>query len=126
MTSALQNEAEWLPHELDELPAALKRLRERLTDAGRSPAEVQGITGWIVGKALGERDTTNASTRARYRRILREVGVSDPTDDPKRRSRPHRAPSGPPLMHAASTRVTTRRDLVAQVLAELDELDEAV
>lgn len=110
MTSALQNEADWLPSNPDELPAALRRLRRRLVSAGCTSADLNGITGWIVAKAMGEPDTTHAGTRSRYRRILREVGASDPTDSPKRSARTHRATSQPPIMHG-----TSRYDATAAV-----------
>lgn len=100
-TSALQDEADWLPEAPEQLHVAIAQARARLVAAGRSSAEVQGITGWLVGKALGEPDTTTGSTRTRYRKILREVGSADPTDDPKRSPSPHRASPEPPIMLAS-------------------------
>lgn len=75
---ALQNEAEWLPEDLHDLPAVLEELRPLLFEAGRSSSEVNGITGWLFAKAIGEPDETGSATRARYRRILRELGAVPP------------------------------------------------
>lgn len=87
MSSALQNESDWIPDNPAELPAALEHLRVQLFAAGRSGAEVNGLTGWLFAKAIGERDTTAKATRARYRRILREVAQTAPTgSDPVRMS----------------------------------------
>lgn len=74
MRRDLRNEADWIPSDTIELPAALEELRSRLFDAGRPSSEINGITGWMVAKALGEQDTTAAPTRARYRKILADLG----------------------------------------------------
>lgn len=99
-SDALRDEAAWIPRTFDEL----QELRQRLTDAGHSSPIVNGLTGWLVSKALGEEDTTGSSTRASYRRILRELEDVDP-DDPKRYSLPHRASSRPPIIIVGRSRV---------------------
>jgi hypothetical protein len=68
----LRGEAPWVPADLGELDL----VRAQLLEAGHSSAVVNGVTGWLVGKALGATDTTNAATRARYRQLLEAAGPS--------------------------------------------------
>lgn len=82
MRRDLRNEAAWLPATLDEL----EDVRGRLVDAGHPPPIVNGLTGWLVAKALGERDATASDTRSRYRRILAELGPGPYGDRPPARA----------------------------------------
>jgi hypothetical protein len=66
---ALRNEADHLPSSLDEAMT----VRRRLIEAGQSRAIADGIMAWLVTKATGEPDTTDAATRSRYRRILATI-----------------------------------------------------
>lgn len=68
---ALRNEAEWLPSRLGDLVD----VRRRVIAAGYGAATANGLIGWLVSKAAGERDITGAPTRSRYRKILAELDV---------------------------------------------------
>jgi hypothetical protein len=69
-------------------------LVHRVRDAGYSDEIALGLAGWLAVKAGDAPDETASNTRARYRRILLELGVpSSPRGDratvssrPKRRS----------------------------------------
>jgi hypothetical protein len=52
----------------------LGALGQLLLDRGQPVAVVQGILGWLSLKAAGVPDRTAQTTRARYRRILAELG----------------------------------------------------
>lgn len=73
---ALRNEADWLPRTLED--AAL--VRSVLVDDGQTEQVVNGITGWLVAKANGQPDRTEASTRARYRRVLASLESPLPSE----------------------------------------------
>lgn len=61
-------ETAWFSCSIDQLA----KLRNRAMDElGYSNATVNGLVGWIVG---GDANAGNATTRAAYRKILREVG----------------------------------------------------
>jgi hypothetical protein len=66
-----EREAPFLPETFDEL----LELRRQLRAAGHSPAVVNGVVAWLVGKAAGEPDESAATTRSRYRRILSDLGA---------------------------------------------------
>jgi hypothetical protein len=66
---ALRNEREWLPRSLDD--AIL--IRQTLMSAGISRAKADGILGWLLGKVKGEIDTTTATVRSDYRKVLAEL-----------------------------------------------------
>lgn len=53
--------------------ADLVALRRRLLAAGESEAVAAGIIGWLVAKAAGDPNSINATTKARYRRILERL-----------------------------------------------------
>lgn len=95
-SDAIRDEAAWIPRTFDEL----EELRRRLTSAGHAVSVVSGVTGWLVGKALGEDDLTTSPTRSRYRKILRdlETSLGGPDDDPKRWTLPHRDGLEPPII----------------------------
>lgn len=76
----IRNEASWIPRSFDDV----EDLRERLIEAGHSAAIVNGLTGWLMAKALGHVDETSASTRTRYRKVLAELGTGPyPDNDPR-------------------------------------------
>lgn len=68
---ALRNEADWLPEDLGDLVD----LRRRIIAAGHASQVANGIVGWLLSKAAGERDDTASDTRSRYRKILAELDV---------------------------------------------------
>jgi hypothetical protein len=70
----LRNEAEYLPSSLDELVD----VRGRVMALGESRRIADGLCMWLVAKARGERDTTAADVRSRYRRILRALEQPEP------------------------------------------------
>ena len=81
----LRIEGEFIPLEVEDLIA----LRTRVVDlvaAGEiedvkpkmADSVANGITGWLVAKASGDRDTLAASTRSRYRRVLTRLDELDP------------------------------------------------
>jgi hypothetical protein len=65
----IRGEAAFIPATLEDL----EPLRQRLEAAGHPAMVVNGITGWLVEKALGHPDTTSRPTRANYRKILAEL-----------------------------------------------------
>lgn len=71
---ALRDEASWLPRTLGETTVA----RRALLAAGQPPAVADAIVGWLVAKAVGDPDLTAAPTRARYRKILRNLEAPGP------------------------------------------------
>lgn len=91
----LRGEAAWIPRTMDEL----EQVRRVLTDAGHSNAVVNGVTGWLVAKSLGEEDATNSVTRSKYRKVLAEL-ESPLDDEPKRSDRSHRVGAQPPIIIA--------------------------
>lgn len=74
----IRGEAKFIPQTIGDL----EQLRSKLVTAGHPSQVVNGLTGWLVAKALGEKDTTSGPTRANYRRILAELDASD--SDPVR------------------------------------------
>lgn len=88
-SDSIRGEGEWVP-DLDQV-RELAELRRLIIEVGESPATANGIIGWLVAKAAGERDTTGSDVRARYRRVLarleREPG-----------------PDGSPRIHAPQLR----------------------
>lgn len=69
---SLTVEREWLPASLDDLVA----IRERLRAAGYSHREIAGLSGWLLAKIEGQPDETAQDTRARYRKMLADLGPS--------------------------------------------------
>lgn len=68
----IRGEADWIPASLDDL----ELIRQALVDAGEPITVVNGITAWLVAKALGEDDPSSAHTRAKYRKVLEAAGPS--------------------------------------------------
>lgn len=65
-SDSLRNEADWLPSDLDDLAA----LRRQIIEAGHPGHVANGLIGWLLAKAVGERDATSPTTRSKYRKIL--------------------------------------------------------
>lgn len=53
--------------------AELASLKARLIAAGQPAPFAAGVISWLVDKAAGQRDETSSSTRARYRKALRDL-----------------------------------------------------
>lgn len=66
----------------------LANLRARAIAAGYRPSTVDGMVGWITGKAAGHDDVTSSATRAKYRKILSDLSGGSP---PKPEGRRHTA-----------------------------------
>lgn len=90
----IRNEGSWIPNSIEDF----EEVRRRLTAAGHPTTVVNGITGWLAAKAIGEHDSSSGTTRARYRKILAELGPGPyPDNDPRR---DHDADDGEsPIMH---------------------------
>lgn len=67
----VRNEASWIPRTLEDL----ELVRERLATAGQTAPVINGITGWLAAKALGDHTSASGDTAARYRKILGELGT---------------------------------------------------
>lgn len=91
-------EAQYLPATVEDLAT----IKQRLLDAGSSPAEASGILGWLVDKAAGLPDLTSATTRAQYRKVLAELEPPSRPGPHRRRLRP--APKGGDLANAHNPR----------------------
>lgn len=65
---SLRDEAEWLPTSVEELAKVIA-----LVDRRYSRPQVAGMADWLVRKVMGWPDPTSSATRAKYRRILREL-----------------------------------------------------
>lgn len=72
-TRDLRDEADHLPTSL----ADLIDLRTRVIEHGEPVRVANGVCGFVVAKAAGQPDGLASDTRARYRRILRELAASD-------------------------------------------------
>lgn len=66
---SLRDEAEWLPSSLDDLAELIALADQRY----RRP-EMAGLVDWLVRKVMGWPDPTSSATRAKYRKMLRELG----------------------------------------------------
>lgn len=66
---SLREEADYIPKTLDELAD----LKARLHAADLTASVVYGLCAWLTDKATGRPDTTSPTTRASYRRVLREL-----------------------------------------------------
>lgn len=67
-SDSIQGEGDWIP-DADRV-RELAELRRLIIDLGETPATANGIIGWLIAKAAGERDVTGPNVRARYRKIL--------------------------------------------------------
>jgi hypothetical protein len=61
----------------------LARLKAELVDNGVPAYQALALVGWLVDKAAGAPDTTTATTRAAYRKLLAELDSAGP-DQPGR------------------------------------------
>ena len=81
----LRIEGEFLPLDLEDLTALRQRIVVAI-EAGEieevkprvADSVANGITGWLVAKASGERDTLSGVTRTKYRRVLSRLEEMDP------------------------------------------------
>jgi hypothetical protein len=73
----LLGEAAFLPNSLEEAAD----LQDYLVAAGLSQPVAAGIANWLTRKAANRPDRTNASTRARYRKVLAGIEAPAPTPD---------------------------------------------
>lgn len=101
---SITDEAPFLPESIDDLID----LRERVLAAGYSEPVAHGLVGWLVGKRAGSKDQTSPDTRARYRRILRELGEGG---DDTGRAAPRPGPR--PIDDAGGAARATRRPQTA-------------
>ena len=62
-------EGKYLANRVDDLA----RFKARLQDLGVPATTAAGITAWLVDKSAGMPDQTSQDTRARYRRLLRDL-----------------------------------------------------
>jgi hypothetical protein len=67
-SDSIQGEGDWIPDA--EHVRELAELRRQIIELGEPPSVANGMIGWLVSKAAGERDTTSSKTRAQYRKIL--------------------------------------------------------
>lgn len=88
-SDSIQQEGVWIP-DADQV-AELIELRVQIIELGESTTTANGIIGWLVSKAAGERDTTGPATRSKYRKVLAQLG-RDP------------GPDGAPRIHAPQLR----------------------
>lgn len=63
----------------------MARLLDALEASGSAPRQVAYIKTWLEAKAAGKPDPTSAPTRARYRKIIRELAI-DPGPSKGRRT----------------------------------------
>lgn len=72
-SDALDGLEQWVPAGPEELLALVDALVER-TDCSRATAA--GLVEWVTRRVVGRDDRTSDPTRARYRRLLRELEAS--------------------------------------------------
>lgn len=77
---SLRDEARYLPATV----AQLAELRGRVIAAGHPPGVANGLVGWLISKAAGERDVTASTTRSRYRKILAALEADPAGPGPRR------------------------------------------
>ena len=63
-----------------EVAGSLNHLVRMVSDSGKSPAQSQSFLGYLVQQAAGVEPTGSSATKAKYRRLQRELGIAAPAD----------------------------------------------
>lgn len=110
---SIRDEAEWIRENLSVVELA--DLRQRIMEHGHSSQVADRLVGWIVAKAAGRGDETSSDTRARYRKILAELGpAGEPEPSGKGRARGDRGVTDlRTLLTAAGVGISTATVLAA-------------
>jgi hypothetical protein len=115
---ALRNEADFLPTTLEDLVG----LRRRVVAAGYPDQVASGVCAWLLTKAAGDPDRTSSDTRARYRKILAELGNG--RKGPQEARRAKKAVSGAKARRVRGSATTELLTLLAWPII-LDDVDQA-